>query len=959
MSTQRPSRPDEASPSTNAQTQDTQAAIAKVWAGHTSDTQNPSETIRAAHHSEVAMPAVVVPPSLRMYPRQRSHQIAARGKPLDAGVDFVLGAEVGRGGMGVVRRARQNALGRMVAVKMLNPDHADSPDTRAKFFAEAAVTAELDHPGIVPVYDLGVNTEGVPFYAMKLIKGTPWSGLMDQKTQMENVDILLRVGDAVAYAHNKGVIHRDLKPANVMIGSFGEVQVVDWGVAAAIRPGNHAHPLNESNLIAGTPAYMAPEMATGRIEQLGVWTDVYLLGGILYRIISGHPPHCAKDQSSTLVAAALNEIPTCPNGGELEVIARRALATDPTARFASVREFQQAIRDFMEHHESIALGRSAGDALERAQESGRYPDFALAQSSFRDAVQLWPDNAVARVGLAATELAYAERAFANDDFDLAESLLEDKPDQHRALLDRIRAGRFERLNRQRRSQRLRRSAFILAACLVLSLIGGAAFGWWKEHQRAYEQQRATQAELETQRVATANAAKNERRAHAFVPYSEAVDLLLRGHEFSEASDLLRSAIAIDSTFAEAYFALGESLRLAGLPHLAHPAYLKAYELGRLETKRPNIRALLLAGFAAGDSGEYNLVIRLFQMIKELGTDDPLAAVCEALLLADRSHFAEALAAAEAAAKQAPKLWETHYAIGCICAGWSLEGCAEPRQVIEKGLAALRTAVSLSPGQPNPRIMLSRLLRNSNLPEHIAELRETFTHPDQHIADHMVMFTERIVGALMVGDVVEAEAQLVHVEERSGPPAVILACRAAIAGMKRENETAYDLFAQFVKEYGPWSLVVDKMIRVGVRAGSRRANAVAFFKQWEPEHRDMPMRDAMAAYIAMVTNDFATAQREIDAGLKRAPHNWTMHVVQVHLFRRAKQWQQALDTARAALQLRPRDIEVRVYELEALVRLTRFSEATERADAFEKDFPARAGEIASFRLLMSAGSMFGK
>ena len=133
--------------------------------------------------------------------------------------------------MGVVYSARQASIDRTVAIKMLKNDIASDDEQREKFLSEAVVTGDLDHPNIVPIYDLGSNETGALFYSMKRVQGTPWMSVIDRKSNAENIDILMKVADAVAFAHSRGVIHRDLKPENVMLGDFGEVLVMDWGLA--------------------------------------------------------------------------------------------------------------------------------------------------------------------------------------------------------------------------------------------------------------------------------------------------------------------------------------------------------------------------------------------------------------------------------------------------------------------------------------------------------------------------------------------------------------------------------------------------------------------------------------------------------------------------------------------------------------------------------------------------------
>ena len=214
--------------------------------------------------------------------------------------DYELLNVIGEGGMGVVYAARQSSIARTVALKMLKGADADLSQ-RDKFISEAVVTGELDHPNIVPIYDLGANDDGALFYSMKRVKGTPWHKVLRDKTLDENLNVLLRVADAVAFAHVNGVVHRDLKPENVMLGDFGEVLVMDWGLARVTSEFPNAAAVTQSDAMGGTPAYMAPEMATGPLERITPASDIYLLGAILYEIITGKPPHTGKTVMAVLV----------------------------------------------------------------------------------------------------------------------------------------------------------------------------------------------------------------------------------------------------------------------------------------------------------------------------------------------------------------------------------------------------------------------------------------------------------------------------------------------------------------------------------------------------------------------------------------------------------------------------------------------------------------------------------
>ena len=177
---------------------------------------------------------------------------------------------------------------------MIRPNVAADVERREKFLSEAVVTGDLDHPNIVPIYDLGTNESNALFYSMKRVQGTPWSKAIGEKSQAENLDILLKVADAVAFAHSNGVVHRDLKPDNVMLGDYGEVLVMDWGLALATSSFRHAEFVTGHESMGGTPAYMAPEMVTGPFELIGPPADIYLLGALLYEVATGRVPHAGK-----------------------------------------------------------------------------------------------------------------------------------------------------------------------------------------------------------------------------------------------------------------------------------------------------------------------------------------------------------------------------------------------------------------------------------------------------------------------------------------------------------------------------------------------------------------------------------------------------------------------------------------------------------------------------------------
>ncbi len=386
--------------------------------------------------------------------------------PADA-PDYELLNVIGEGGMGVVYAARQSSIARTVAVKMLKQGDGQTNEQREKFISEAVVTGELDHPNIVPIYDLGSNDSGALFYSMKRVKGTPWDDVVKTKSLDENLHILLRVSDAVAFAHANGVLHRDLKPENVMLGDFGEVLLMDWGLARISPEFPNADSVTQSDVMGGTPAYMAPEMATGPIEEITIASDVYLLGAILYEIIAGRPPHTGKTVMACLFSAAKNKIVATEDSGELMEVAMRAMATKPADRFATVQEFQFAIRRYQSHSESVLLTDSAEKSLASAEEINDYDLFSRALYGFQEALEMWDGNSRARKLLSWAQRSYANSALVRGDFDLGVSLLDVNNAEHSEVLEKLEAGLKERETRTRRLKLLKRAV----AALVLAVVG--------------------------------------------------------------------------------------------------------------------------------------------------------------------------------------------------------------------------------------------------------------------------------------------------------------------------------------------------------------------------------------------------------------------------------------------------------------------------------------------------------
>jgi serine/threonine protein kinase len=249
------------------------------------------------------------------------------------GTKYEIVERIGQGGMGTVYRARDRELAREVALKVVRlPEGA--PDIAARLVREARTLAQLEHPGIVPVHDVGTLPDGRVFYAMKLVRGAPLDCLRETPLA-ERLEIVERICEAVGFAHAHGVIHRDLKPQNVMVGQFGEVLVMDWGVAkvvghdptlgagAATPSSASAPPSTDHGIVLGTPGYMAPEQAAGDASLVDSRADVYAVGGILRDL-------CARAAGMTL------EGPGARSARPLRAIVERAMAANPGERYPDV-----------------------------------------------------------------------------------------------------------------------------------------------------------------------------------------------------------------------------------------------------------------------------------------------------------------------------------------------------------------------------------------------------------------------------------------------------------------------------------------------------------------------------------------------------------------------------------------------------------------------------------------------
>jgi len=372
-------------------------------------------------------------------------------------------ATLGEGGTAIVHLAVQHPLGREVAVKRVRVD-IDSPGRRQLLLREAWITGALEHPNIVPVYDVTLDEDGRPLIVLKRIRGEPWADLMrtdgwralagDADHLEWNLRILVQVCRAVHFAHDRGYIHRDLKPENVMIAEHGEVLVVDWGLA--LRAGEEGDPripiASEPQPLAGTPAYMAPEML-GEGALISRATDVFLLGAILYEILAGDAPYVGEVDDA-LFDHIREASPPLPEDCTpwLAAICQRAMQPDPEHRYPSVEDIRRALQNFLRHRgadvsaarasqrlATLAVRSVTGD-LRRAE---LYELYGSCRFGFRQALQAWGEHDAARDGLQQAALLMVEYELRRRDADAAELMARNLSEPPPGLAERIAAVRGE------------------------------------------------------------------------------------------------------------------------------------------------------------------------------------------------------------------------------------------------------------------------------------------------------------------------------------------------------------------------------------------------------------------------------------------------------------------------------------------------------------------------------------
>ena len=342
----------------------------------------------------------------------------------DASNRYELYEEIARGGMGAIIRCRDTQLGRDLAIKVLLDAHQDRPEIIQRFLDEARIAGRLQHPGIAAVHEMGTLSDGRPFFSMKLVRGKTLSSLLRERSRLGEdrsrfLGIFEQICQTLAYAHSRGVIHRDLKPSNVMVGAFGEVQVMDWGLAKTLRETDtvvrgsiqSSGPLRQRPEVdvvletitgsrLGTPAYMAPEQARGEVKQVDERADVFGLGAILCEILTGRPPRkgglsdVIRQAEEAKLDEACSWLEQCGADEELITLAKRCLSGEPNDRPANAAVLTQEIAVYLESVEE----RLRQAELKRAEAEARADEEIKRREAEADArvvLQFFQDHVLA------------------------------------------------------------------------------------------------------------------------------------------------------------------------------------------------------------------------------------------------------------------------------------------------------------------------------------------------------------------------------------------------------------------------------------------------------------------------------------------------------------------------------------------------------------------------------------
>ena len=818
---------------------------------------------------------------------------------------------IGRGGMGMVLRCRDTALKREVAIKVMQPDARADSVARMRFIKEAQITGQLEHPGIVPVHFLGWDEGDHEFFSMKLVSGRPLSEILKRWHSGDNpvrtelpltrlVSTFERVCETISFAHSRGVIHRDLKPSNVMIGKHGEVWVLDWGLAKL---------LNEPD---GSPAKRRGSDAVP--AELG--GDVTLDG-----TICGTPEYMAPEQA---FGQALDEGVDIFGLGALlyEMLTGQPPYSGKTLHEVLIKASKARVSPVKRTLRGRNVPRALAAIAHRCLAPRREDRYAAVEDLLRDVRAYAAGESVSALPDTALERSY----------------------------------RFVRQH-----GRAVAIGTVVAVALLITLSASAVVVARKDQQAraaeaAQQQEREArlEAELEKQKTLATAAETARRRLSAFEPYSQAMDLLMRSQLPERAAALLKESLAIDGSFPEAQFALGEALRACGRPLDAAAAYLKADELSRKIAGRPNLHAVVAAGFALDGAGSYAEAEDAFARAEREGANDPLALVGRAFRLAQHHTLYEARTVAEEALKRAPHLWETHFAVGYILTASIEDGLISPAEWRKPSIAALRKALELSPRQGEVWTWLAVALTRSGDKEARAEAlvcaeRAMTLEPlngNRHIT--------RAGYRLSIGDMSGAEQDVNEARRLGIAPANLQVYESRRAAAKGDNEEAFRLMGEVIQKTRDWPSHVANYCVLGLNL-KHYDQVKPVVERLAAQHPNYPYLFALRAGLRAAEGNLSLAITEARDGLKLAPFHLPLRKMLAQCLYNTRDYQGALEATEKALELASADTGMKLGRLNCLIKLGRNSDAKRCLETLQKEYPDRAQEFARIYAQLEASA----
>ncbi|MBI1289862.1 protein kinase [bacterium] len=517
---------------------------------------------------------------------------------------------IGEGGFGTVWEAEQVSLGRTIAIKRLHDRTSqgsvgDDFEMLLAFRQEAYAAAFLEHPNIIPIYDLAIDSQGKPVIAMKRAIGTGWDVLITEdfrKLSPEDflaahIPIMIQVAQAIRFAHSRGIVHRDIKPSQVMVGDFGEVLLMDWGLAVSVDPSvlplawrpadaPMAATIDWATNPAGTPAFMAPEQASRSNSGLGPWTDCYLLGSCLYMLLTGAPPHTGTNAREVFARVAAGHstpieqaIGDRPLPSDLRALIDGTIGVAEPSQRLTAAQFVDGLRAYLAGASSRAESTAITDQVAAAIEgrSADYEQFAGLLSRLAKAQALWMKNPAVGPLRARIRRSYAQAALRNGDLMLArvEAELLDAADGREVLL-----GQVQQAERHR-SLRNRQRKAALAGVVALSILS-AVFGLVAVHQRTESERRRVEAETSEAAARKSEKEARESRARAEIEqYYSGIGFAaayLRDQRFEKVMEMLQRGI---------------------------PLQLRGWEWGYLLAQTSREDAVLLRGTVAAGEAQFH------------------------------------------------------------------------------------------------------------------------------------------------------------------------------------------------------------------------------------------------------------------------------------------------------------------------------------------------------------------